>query len=129
MSGGVFEYHEMYIKEIAECIRNIYVKQKDKKWVTWAQNEDMNFTPHTKEVLTVYKKAYKAMRIAHIYAKAVDYLEAGDYSDDVFLSKVNTQLKNLNIELNSGLENIDGSEISHDGYELPRIYWENSNDA
>lgn len=129
MSGGVFEYHEMYIKEIAACIRNIYVKQKDKKWVTWAQNEDMNFTPHTKEVLTVYKKAYKAMRIAHIYAKAVDYLEAGDYSDDVFLSKVNTQLENLNIELNSGLENIDGSEISHDGYELPRIYWENSNDA
>lgn len=129
MSGGVFEYHEMYIKEIAECIRNIYVKQKDKKWVTWAQNEDMNFTPHTKEVLTVYKKAYKAMRIAHIYAKAVDYLEAGDYSDDVFLSKVNTQLENLNIELNFGLENIDGNEISHDGYELPRIYWENSNDA
>ena len=95
MSGGVFEYHEMYIKEIAECIRNIYVKQKDKKWVTWAQNEDMNFTPHTKEVLTVYKKAYKAMRIAHIYAKAVDYLEAGDYSDDVFFYQKST--RNLKI--------------------------------
>ena len=124
MSGGAFNYRELHIEEIAECIRNIYVKQKDKKWVTWAQNEDMNFIPHTKEVLTVYKKAYKTLRVAHIYAKAVDYLEAGDYSDEDFLSKVNTQLENLNIELNFGLENIDGNEISHDGYELPRIYWE-----
>ena len=124
MSGGVFEYREMYIEEIAECIRNIYVKQKDKKWVAWARNEDTYFTPHTKEVLTVYKKAYKTLRVAHIYAMAVDYLEAGDYSDEDFLSKVNTQLENLDKELKSGLENIDESEISHDGYELPRIYWE-----
>ena len=125
MSGGVFKYREMHIEEIAECIRNIYVKQK-KKWVAWARNEDTYFTPHTKEVLTVYKKAYKALRMAHIYAKAVDYLEAGDYSDEDFLSKVNSQLENLDKELKSGLENIDESEISHDGYELPRIYWENS---
>ncbi len=124
MSGGVFEYREMYIEEIAECIRNIYVKQKNKKWGAWARNEDTYFTPHTKEVLTVYKKAYKTLRVAHIYAKAVDYLEAGDYSDEDFLSKVNTQLENLDKELKSGLENIDESEISHDGYELPRIYWE-----
>ena len=125
MSGGVFKYREMHIEEIAECIRNIYVKQK-KKWVAWARNEDTYFTPHTKEVLTVYKKAYKALRMAHIYAKAVDYLEAGDYSDEDFLSKVNSQLEHLDKELKSGLENIDESEISHDGYELPRIYWENS---
>jgi hypothetical protein len=36
------------------------------------------------------------------------------------------QLEKLDKEMKSGLENIDGSEISHDGYELPRIYWENS---
>ena len=124
MSGGAFKYREMYIEEIAECIRNIYVKQKNKKWGAWARNEDTYFTPHTKEVLTVYKKAYKTLRVAHIYAKAVDYLEAGDYSDEDFLSKVNSQLENLDKELKSGLENIDESEISHDGYELPRIYWE-----
>lgn len=129
MSGGAFEYHEMYIEEIAECIRNIYVKQKDKKWVAWARNEDMYFAPHSKGVLAVYKKAYKALRVAHIYAKAVDYLEAGDYSDEDFLSNVNMQLENLDKELKSGLENIDGSEISPDGYELPRIYWKNLDQA
>ena len=126
MSGGAFEYHEMYIEEIAECIRNIYVKQKDKKWVAWAQKEDIYFTPHTKEVLAMYKKAYKALRVAHIYAKAIDYLEVGDFSDEDFLSKVKMQLEILDKELKSGLENIDGSENSHDGYELPRIYWESS---
>ena len=129
MSGGTFKYHEMHIEEIAKCIRNIYVKQKNKKWVAWARNEDTYFTPHTKEVLTVYKKAYKTLRVAHIYAKAVDYLEAGDYSDKDFLSNVNMQLENLDKELKSRLENIDGSEISPDGYELPRIYWENSDKA
>ena len=120
MSGGSFEYHEIYIEEIAECIRNISVKQKDKKWVAWARNEDMYFAPHSKGVLAVYKKAYKALRVAHIYAKA------GDYGDEDFLSNVNMQLENLDKELKSGLENIDGCEISHEGYELPRIYWESS---
>ncbi len=129
MSGGAFNYRELHIEEIAECIRNIYVKQKNKKWIAWARNEDTYFTPHTKEVLAVYKKAYKALRVAHIYAKAVDYLEAGDYSDEDFLSNVNMQLENLDKELKSGLENIDGSEISPDGYELPRIYWENLDQA
>ena len=129
MSGGAFKYREMHIEEIAKCIRIIYVKQKDKKWVAWARNEDMYFTPHSKEVLAVYKKAYKALCVAHIYAKAVDNLEAGDYCDEDFLSNVNMQLENLDKELKSGLENIDGSEISPDEYELSRIYWENLDQA
>ena len=44
MSGGAFNYRELHIEEIAECIRNIYVKQKNKKWVAWARNEDTYFT-------------------------------------------------------------------------------------
>lgn len=54
MSRGALGYHEMYITEIAECIRKIYVKQKEKKWVAWVQNGDIYFSPHTKEVLVVY---------------------------------------------------------------------------
>lgn len=41
MSSGALGYHEMYITEIAECIRKIYVKQKEKKWVAWVQNGDI----------------------------------------------------------------------------------------
>lgn len=47
MSSGALGYHEMYITEIAECIRKIYVKQKEKKWVAWVQNGDIYFSPHT----------------------------------------------------------------------------------
>ena len=54
MSSGTLGYHEMYITEIAECIRKIYVKQKEKKWVAWVQNGDIYFSPHTQEVLVVY---------------------------------------------------------------------------
>ena len=54
MSSGVLGYHEMYITEIAECIRKIYVKQNEKKWVAWVQNGDIYFSPHTQEVLVVY---------------------------------------------------------------------------
>jgi len=54
------------------------------------------------------------------------HLEVGDFGDEDFLSKVKMQLEILDKELKSGLENIDGSENSHDGYELPRIYWESS---
>lgn len=54
MSSGALGYHEMYITEIAACIKKIYVKQKEKKWVVWVQNGDIYFSPHTKEGLVVY---------------------------------------------------------------------------
>ena len=31
MSGGAFNYRELHIEEIAECIRNIYVKTEKQK--------------------------------------------------------------------------------------------------
>lgn len=66
MSSGVLGYHEMYITEIAECIRKIYVKQNEKKWVAWVQNGDIYFSPHTQEVLVVYNavnpQPYKKVR-------------------------------------------------------------------
>lgn len=69
MSSGVLGYHEMYITEIAECIRKIYVKQKEKKWVAWVQNGDIYFSPHTQEVLVVYNavnpQPYKKARQSH----------------------------------------------------------------
>jgi hypothetical protein len=67
MSSGALGYHEMYITEIAECIRKIYVKQKEKKWVAWVQNGDIYFSPHTQEVLVVYNAVITRSHIKRLY--------------------------------------------------------------
>lgn len=84
MSSGVLGYHEMYITEIAECIRKIYVKQKEKKWVAWVQNGDIYFSPHTQEVLVVYnavnpqpyKKALQSQYTNCLFVHYVLYLDS-----------------------------------------------------
>ena len=49
--------------------------------------------------MAIFKKAYKALRIAYIYAKCIAYLEAGDYGENSFMKNLKQMTDELKQEL------------------------------
>ena len=100
MSGGTFNYHEMHIEGMANYVRRTYLKHKSKEWVEFVQTQKSEwFKPYSKETLAIFKKAYKVLRTAYIYAKCIDYLEAGDYGEDSFKENLKFMTDELDREL------------------------------
>ena len=100
MSGGTFNYHEMHIEGMADYVRRTYLKHKSKEWVEFVQTQKCKwFKPYSKETLKVLKKAYKVLRIAYIYAKCIDYLEAGDYGEEDFKENLDYKIGELSQEM------------------------------
>ena len=100
MSGGTFNYHEMHIEGMADYVRRTYLKHKSREWVEFVQTQKCKwFKPYSKETLKVLKKAYKVLRIAYIYAKCIDYLEAGDYGEDDFKENLDYKIGELSQEM------------------------------
>lgn len=100
MSGGTFNYHEMHIEGMADYVRRAYLKHKSREWVEFVQTQKCKwFKPYSKETLKVLKKAYKVLRIAYIYAKCIDYLEAGDYGEEDFKENLDYKIGELSQEM------------------------------
>ena len=100
MSGGTFLYHESRIEGMADYVRRTYLKHKSKEWVEFVQTQKSEwFKPYSKETLAIFKKAYKVLRTAYIYAKCIDYLEAGDYGEDSFKENLKFMTDELDREL------------------------------
>lgn len=100
MSGGTFNYHESRIEGMADYVRRTYLKHKSKEWVEFVQTQKSEwFKPYSKETLAIFKKAYKVLRTAYIYAKCIDYLEAGDYGEDSFKENLKFMTDELDREL------------------------------
>ncbi|MBR3073672.1 hypothetical protein [Fibrobacter sp.] len=100
MSGGTFRYHESRIEGMADYVRRTYLKHKSKEWVEFVQTQKSEwFKPYSKESLAIFKKAYKVLRTAYIYAKCIDYLEAGDYGEDSFKENLKFMTDELDREL------------------------------
>ena len=100
MSGGTFNYHEMHIEGMADYVRRTYLKHKSREWVEFVQTQKCKwFKPYSKETLKVLKKAYKVIRIAYIYAKCIDYLEAGDYGEEDFKENLDYKIGELSQEM------------------------------
>jgi hypothetical protein len=100
MSGGTFRYHESRIEGMADYVRRTYLKHKSKEWVEFVQTQKSEwFKPYSKETLAIFKKAYKVLRTAYIYAKCIDYLEAGDYGEDSFKENLKFMTDELDREL------------------------------
>ena len=100
MSGGTFNYHEMHIEGMADYVRRTYLKHKSREWVEFVRTQKCKwFKPYSKETLKVLKKAYKVLRIAYIYAKCIDYLEAGDYGEEDFKENLDYKIGELSQEM------------------------------
>lgn len=100
MSGETFNCHEMYIERMADYVRRTYLKHKSKEWVEFVQTQKWEFfKPYSKETLAIFKRAYKALRIAYIYAKCIAYLEAADYGEEDFKENLELMMDKLKQEL------------------------------
>ena len=114
MSGGTFDYNQYRIRYIADDIEQEIAKSGKPKTPRelkdesgWRNNkewyekypEDLNHYKYPDEVIEEFKNAYKALRIAEIYAQRVDWLLAGDDGEESFIERLKTELDALKAEL------------------------------
>lgn len=102
MSGGYFDYDQWKIGNIADTIEDVLERQgKEKsKEELWMSREYYEQYPEEKYQYTYpeiiqekFKEAIKALRIAHIYAKRVDYYLSSDDGEESFLSRLKEELE------------------------------------
>jgi len=94
MSGGAFDHKQYYLGYIADSIEQEIVnsgKPRDHR-ESW---EDANFYEYPEEVISKFKDAVQAIRIAQVYANRVDWLISGDDGIESFLQRLNDDLEKL----------------------------------
>lgn len=113
MSGGYFDYQQYKIREIADQIKEVIIKNKVEKQkeelYPWCYNDDGTVNEWDKyyfyfpdDVIEEFKKTYKALRIAEIYAHRCDYLLEGDDSEESFKNRLKKELEEFELEFSNG---------------------------
>lgn len=109
MSGGHFDYMQYHIRQIADDIENVIVKNKveipKEKLDKYAYNEDGTIDDWNKyyycfpeDVIEKFKEGYWKLREAEIYAQRTDYLLSDDDGEDSFRKRLNEDLEELRVE-------------------------------
>jgi hypothetical protein len=124
MSGGTFDYNQRRIRYIADDIEQEIAKsgkpksQRELKEEGWHRDrewyekypEDLNHYNYPDEVIEEFKNAYKALRIAEIYAQRIDWLLAGDDGQESFLERLKEDMEVLKTELSIKTFEIEDDE-------------------
>lgn len=94
MSGGAFGYSQHSITDIADSIQNKLDRQgtEKSKFTNYFDDKDSYYFTYPKEIRDEFRKAIKALRIAHIYAQRIDYYLSGDDGEKSFLERLNEEL-------------------------------------
>lgn len=108
MSGGTFNYQQYHIQTIAEYIEMTIENNgkeksarelKEESWRSpdWYEKypEDLFHYKYPDEVIEKFKEAVNILKIAQAYAHRIDYLIAGDDSEESFLKRLNEDLKKI----------------------------------
>jgi hypothetical protein len=106
MSGGTFSYDQSRIRDIAETIESIILKNKveksakDLKEETWRDSdwyvkypEDKLYYNYSDEVIEKFKEAVIKLKEAYVYAQRIDWLLSGNDGEDNFLIRLQKDLK------------------------------------
>ena len=124
MSGGTFDYNQRRIRYIADDIEQYIAKSgkpktprelkeegyyRDREWYE-KYPEDLNHYKHSDELIKEFKNAYKALRIAEIYAQRVEWLIAGDDGEESFIERLKEELDALKVELKNKTFEIEDDE-------------------
>jgi hypothetical protein len=118
MSGGSFDYEQYKIGYIANQIEQLIEKngrektKEELKYEGWKDSdwykkypEDLKHYEYPEEVIEKFKEGVKILRQAEIYAHRIDWLIAGDDSEDSFHKRLAADLykyeqqKNLKNEI------------------------------
>jgi 2,4-dienoyl-CoA reductase-like NADH-dependent reductase (Old Yellow Enzyme family) len=83
MSGGTFEYRRYFLNEVVEK-----VKEEIKM-------EEGCYPEYTEETIKEFKKAIKIIKQAKVYIDRIDYLLAGDDSEEDFHKRLKEELSEI----------------------------------
>jgi len=93
MSGGHFDYHQYRIREIADTVEDIILKNGKKKEepieYSWESESYYEYPP---EVIEKFKEGLEFLRKAEIYAQRIDWLVSGDDGPETFLERLKEDL-------------------------------------
>jgi hypothetical protein len=109
MSGGHFEYNQYKIDQIADELEQLIENNgrektkeelKEESWrgLDWYEKypEDKFHHKYPDEVIEKFKEGLELLRKASIYTHRIDYLISGDDGEENFLTRLNSDLNNLN---------------------------------
>jgi len=83
MSGGMFDYKQYKLQQIADDIEQHIV-----------DNEDVGCDYRYKdETIAEFKRTVEMLRRAYIYVQRIDWLVSSDDSESTFHKRLNQQLK------------------------------------
>jgi len=83
MSGGMFNYKQYELQQIADDIEQHIVDNEDVGW-------DYRYK---EETIDEFKRAVEMLRRAYIYVQRIDWLVSADDSESTFHKRLNQQLK------------------------------------
>lgn len=102
MSGGVFDFNNYVLDDMANLIRNkiesnneppydentIYIWEKEENEYFF-KNGAVRYQPETIEV---FKEAEKIFKLASIYAHRIDWFLSGDDGENTFLRRLKEEI-------------------------------------
>jgi wyosine [tRNA(Phe)-imidazoG37] synthetase (radical SAM superfamily) len=83
MSGGMFDYKQYELQQIADDIEQHIVDREEINW-------DYKYKDET---IAEFKRAVEMLRRAYIYVQRIDWLVSADDSESTFHKRLNQQLK------------------------------------
>lgn len=92
MSGGHFEYNQYHIDDIVYSIERI-IENNNKP-----SDEDEYYHNFNDNTIEKFKLGLHYLKIAKIYAHRIDWLVSGDDGEESFMSRLEEDLRNLNLE-------------------------------
>ena len=113
MSGGHFDYQQYKIREIADEIREVILKnrveiEQKTNHYDWEYDENGELYPWNKyyyyfpdNIIEKFKEGYWKLREAEIYAQRIDWLLSGDDGENEFLKRLTEDLEELEKEQKS----------------------------
>lgn len=92
MSGGHFNYDQWKIQNIADEVEQLILDNDSEEKDEYDFHKGCHFSP---EVIKEFKNGLLILRQAYIYAQRMDWLICGDDGEDSFLSRLDSELKQL----------------------------------
>lgn len=78
MSGGRFRHAEHNITDIADAIQN-----------------EVDKNEHREDVKMKMLEAIDMLKMAYVYARAIDYYLSGDIGEDTLIKRIDTEMEKL----------------------------------
>jgi hypothetical protein len=87
MSGGHFDYTQYRIRDIADSVLELIEKNGNE--IEQSRYEYLQYGieyhyEYPEDIIDHFKEAYKALRIAEVYAQRIDWLVSDDDGEDSF---------------------------------------------